>query len=152
MASLIFMLPVSSSAEDQSWEQVPLELELLIETTPELSDMIEEVLGMHSDTSYWYGYTTDDFVNFFGEWITYHPAPESPALYIEPFDHLVNSDGGELLFNKNVFSSWFIKFLDARGDYLFLSRIRSSSASLAFGYRSAHRGLRNPRWRLHLVQ
>lgn len=118
MASLIFMLPVSSSAEDQSWEQVPLELELLIETTPELSDMIEEVLGMHSDTSYWYGYTTDDLVNFFGEWITYHPAPENPALYIEPFDHLVNSDGGELLFNNNVFSSWFIRFLDARGDYL----------------------------------
>lgn len=115
---LILLLPMTSRAEERSWEHVPLELKLLIETTPELENMIVEVLGMQPDTSYWHGYTTGDFVHFFEEWIVYHPAPDNPALYIEPFDLLVNSDGGELLFNDNVFSSWFIRFLDARGSYL----------------------------------
>jgi phosphatidylserine decarboxylase len=118
IASTLLVLPAVSSPGESTWEQVPLELKLLIETTPELADMIEEVLAMQPDTSYWYGYTTDDFVHFFEEWIVYHPAPENPALYIEPFDHLANSGGGELLFGDNVFSSWFIRFLDARGDYL----------------------------------
>ena len=118
IAMIVFLLPQPIFAGNISWDKVPAELGRLIETTSELSAMLEEVLAMQPDTSYWYGYTTDDLVIFFEEWLVYNPAPENPALYIEPFDHLANSEGGELLFNDNTFSSWFIQFLNARGEYL----------------------------------
>jgi phosphatidylserine decarboxylase len=60
----------------------------------------------------------DNFVNFFKEWLVYNPPPWAGPQYIQPFDELANSEGGEILFNNNVFSSWFIDFLDARGQYL----------------------------------
>lgn len=100
------------------WEQVPGELGSLIETTPELAEAVEEALSTQPDTSYWHGFTREDFVGFFEEWLVYHPAPDNPALYIEPFDYLANSAGGTLLFSSNEFSSWFVSFLDARGEYL----------------------------------
>jgi len=115
---LSMMVPAAVLAEDVPWQQAPAELGRLIETTPELGAMLEQVLAMQPDTSYWYGYSTDDLVSFFEEWLVYSPLPANPALYIEPFDHLADSEGGELLFNNNVFSSWFIRFLDAAGEYL----------------------------------
>ncbi|MFO8059184.1 MAG: phosphatidylserine decarboxylase [Bacillota bacterium] len=114
---LTMLLPVAL-AEDVPWDQVPAELDRLIATTTELAATLEQALGMQPDTSYWYGYTAEDFVGFFEEWLVYNPAPVNPALYIEPFDHLANSEGGTLLFANNDFTSWFISFLDARGQYL----------------------------------
>lgn len=102
----------------QSYESVIGDLEQLTESTPELKSMIEEVLSEQSDTSFWSGFTVPDLIDYFGNWLTYNPLPENPGKYIEPFDELANSAKGELLFNDNVFSSWFIRFLDARGEYL----------------------------------
>ncbi len=118
MAGLVILITGIAHAGDLSWDQVPAEFERLIETTPELGAMLDEVISMQPDTSYWHGYTREDLVRFFEEWLVYNPAPENPALYIQPFDQLANSEGGELLFNSNVFSSWFIRFLNARGEYL----------------------------------
>ncbi len=79
--------------------------------------MLNEVLGLQPDSSFWHDKTADDMVPFFAEWLTSNPTPENPGNYIRLFDELANSTGGEQLFNNNVFSSWFIEFLNARGDY-----------------------------------
>lgn len=119
LALLLLTSEADASVEqDDSWRHAPSELEILISTTPELEAMLSELLEMQPDTSYWYQYTTRDFVTFFEDWLYYNPMPANPALYIEPFDHLANSPGSEILFNNNTFSSWFIDFLDARGAYL----------------------------------
>ena len=109
---------IAGSIPDNSWRQVTFELEQLVNTTPELDSILADLFEMQPDTSYWYGYTVRDFVIFFEDWLFYNPLPVNPALYIEPFDRLANSDGAEMLFNNNEFSSWFIEFLDARGEYL----------------------------------
>jgi phosphatidylserine decarboxylase len=90
----------------------------LIKTTPELASAISEVLSLQPDSSFWGERNSDDMVSFFEDWLVYNPQPENPGRYIRLFDELANSAGGELLFDNNVFSSWFISFLDARGEYL----------------------------------
>ena len=94
------------------------DLKVLLDDTPELKLQIEEALKIQKPNSSWHGKSIGDFVKFFGDWLVYNPVPASPAQYIEPFDELANSPAGEILFNNNIFSSWFISFLDARGAYL----------------------------------
>ncbi len=94
------------------------DLEVLLDDTPELKTQIEAALKLQEKNSTWHGKSLVDFVKFLGDWLVYNPVPASPAQYIEPFDELANSAGGEILFNNNIFSSWFISFLDARGAYL----------------------------------
>ncbi|MCK5133440.1 MAG: phosphatidylserine decarboxylase [Candidatus Sabulitectum sp.] len=114
---LLALVPVKALSAD-IYKDAATELNTLIATTPELAYMLNEVLALQPDTSYWHGKTSDDIVPFFSDWLTCNPLPENPGSYIRLFDELVNSRGGELLFNNNVFSSWFIGFLDARGGYL----------------------------------
>ncbi len=102
-------------------------LKELIRTTPSLRRHIEEALGVVPKGSYWRGKTVADFVSFFDAWLVYNALPEAPGKYIRPFDELANTDAGDILFNDNVFSSWFIEFVDARGGYL---KTPASSATL----------------------
>jgi len=111
----------------QSCSNVIPELKQLIRTTPSLKRQIEQALESPSKRSYWYGKEIDDFVAFFEKWLVYNPLPEAPGKYIRPFDELANSGGGEILFNNNIFSSWFIAFVDARGEYL---KTAASSSTL----------------------
>lgn len=111
----------------QVYSNVVPELRQLIRTTPSLKKHIEQALHMPSKESYWYGKKNDDFVSFFEKWLVYNPLPEAPGKYIRPFDELVNSGAGDILFNNNVFSSWFIEFVDARGQYL---KTKASGATL----------------------
>ena len=90
----------------------------LISSTPSLKQQIDKALKIQPKRSYWGGKDSDDFVKFFEEWLVYNPVPEAPGKYIRLFDELANSAAGEILFNNNVFSSWFIEFVDARGQYL----------------------------------
>lgn len=101
-----------------SYEHVVSGLENLIRTTPSLKRHIVDALKIVPEGSYWHGKTVGDFVAFFEEWLVYNPLPESPGKYVRPFDELANTDGGEILFNDNVFGSWFIEFVNARGEYL----------------------------------
>ncbi|MCK5785997.1 MAG: phosphatidylserine decarboxylase [Candidatus Sabulitectum sp.] len=114
---LLVLVPVKALSAD-TYEDAAAEFNRLIATTPELAYMLNEVLALQPDTSYWHGKTADDMVPFFSDWLTSNPLPENPGSYIRLFDELANSDGGEALFNNNVFSSWFIDFLNARGGYL----------------------------------
>jgi len=90
----------------------------LISNTPSMKQQIDKALKIQPKNSYWGGKTSDDFVKFFEEWLVENPVPEDPAKYIRPFDELANSEAGEILFNNNVFSSWFIAFVNAKGQYL----------------------------------
>lgn len=100
------------------YEFAVLNLKELISNTPVLKSQIDKSLKMQDEASFWYNKSTDDFVKFFNEWLVYNPDPGDPQKYIESFDELVDSGAGEILFNDNVFSSWFISFLNARGGYL----------------------------------
>ncbi len=113
---VVFVSVQPSAASD--YEDVTSELSVLIETTPELASMLNTVLSLLPDTSYWHGKTSDDIAPFFSEWLNSNPLPENPGSYIRLFDELANSSEGGQLFNNNVFSSWFIDFLNARGEYL----------------------------------
>ncbi|NQU16901.1 MAG: phosphatidylserine decarboxylase [Candidatus Saganbacteria bacterium] len=93
-------------------------LEELLENTPELKKQINKSLKFLGKSSYWQNKSSKDFVEFFKEWRVYNPTPTAPGKYIMLFDELANSKAGEILFNNNVFSSWFIAFLNARGQYL----------------------------------
>ncbi len=56
---------------------------------------------------------------FFADWLEYNPAPSSPGLYIEYWDHLANTESGPALTNGDEdFKKWFIRFLDLRGRWL----------------------------------
>ncbi|MCG8377181.1 MAG: phosphatidylserine decarboxylase [Chlorobiales bacterium] len=109
------------------YEEAVSNLKELIRTTPSLKQHIEEALQIVPKGSYWYGKTSGDFVAFFDSWLVYNPLPEAPGKYIRPFDELANLDAGEILFDDNIFSSWFIEFVNARGDYL---KTPASSATL----------------------
>jgi len=114
---LIFAVSAACSAYGGSFREVVPQLEVLLETTPQLYSSVEEVLSSQPDTSYWHGMTPEEFPEFFSRWLYYNPTPDNPGLYIRHFDALVNSEKGHLLFSDNVFASWFIGFLDARGEY-----------------------------------
>ncbi len=101
-----------------SYEKVVSNLKDLISSTPLLKGDIDKALKIQKKDSHWYGKTSADFVKFFEEWLVYNIGPKAPGKYIMLFDELANSGAGEILFNNNVFSSWFIEFLDARGQYL----------------------------------
>jgi len=101
-----------------SYGPVIKDLKQLIDHTPSLKEAINKSLAMQDKRSYWHKKSADDFISFFNEWLVYNPEPANPQKYIEPFDNLVNSGAGEILFNNNVFSSWFISFVNARGGYL----------------------------------
>lgn len=90
----------------------------LLDNTPELKAQINRSLEIQDNKSYWHNKSSDDFVKFFDEWLVYNPTPKAPGKYIRLFDDLANSPAGEILFNNNIFSSWFIAFLNARGEYL----------------------------------
>jgi len=109
----------ASTVKAPTYETIVTNLENLLETDSNLKADIETVLRLQDNRSYyWNNKDLDYFVNFFKEWLVYNPSPWDGAKYIQPFDELANSEGGEILFNNNVFASWFIDFLDARGEYL----------------------------------
>ena len=93
-------------------------LKELLDSTPDLKAQIDKSLKLQDKKSYWHNKTSGDFVKFFEEWLVYNPVPEAPAKYIMHFDELANSEAGEILFNNNIFSSWFIAFVNANGEYL----------------------------------
>ncbi|MAE07447.1 MAG: hypothetical protein CL661_01655, partial [Bacteroidetes bacterium] len=111
---------VNASKENTpNYETVITNLENLLDSDANLKIDIEKVLRLQDNRSYyWNNKDLEYFVNFFKEWLVYNPPPWAGPKYIQPFDELANSEGGEILFNNNVFSSWFIDFLDARGEYL----------------------------------
>jgi len=96
-----------------------MNLEDLIASSPALSADIEKSLRLQDNRSaHWSNKDIKYFVNYFREWLVYNPPPWAGPKYIEPFDELANSDAGDVLFNNKVFSSWFISFVNARGQYL----------------------------------
>ena len=108
-----------AEVSEKNYENVIGDLENLLESSPNLKKDIEKVLRLQDNRSYyWNNKDLNYFVTFFKEWLVYNPAPWAGPRYIQPFDALANSEGGEILFNNNVFSSWFIDFLNARGQYL----------------------------------
>ena len=91
---LVFLLVIPVFASSGiSYPDVPTELSALIESTPELSSMLNEVLALQPDSSFWHEKTADDMVPFFAEWLTSNPTPENPGNYIRLFDELANSNG-----------------------------------------------------------
>ncbi|NOQ31595.1 MAG: hypothetical protein GQ570_10785 [Helicobacteraceae bacterium] len=103
----------------KSYESVITNLESLIKTTPNLKNDIKKVLKLQNNRSYyWNNKDVKYFVNYFKEWLIFNPTPWNGPKYIQPWDALANSEGSEILFNNNIFSSWFIDFLNARGEYL----------------------------------
>ena len=119
LMGLIAPLNTASAKSNTDYESVITNLEQLLETSPDLKSDIEKVLRLQDNRSYyWNDKDLKYFVNFFKEWLTYNPPPWAGPQYIQPFDALANSEGGEILFNNNIFSSWFIDFLNARGEYL----------------------------------
>lgn len=119
IAPLNTALAEASKKRNADYENVITDLENLLESSPNLKSDIEKVLRLQDNCSYyWDSKDLKYFVNFFKEWLVYNPLPWAGPQYTQPFDELANSEGGEILFNNNVFSSWFIDFLDARGQYL----------------------------------
>jgi phosphatidylserine decarboxylase len=113
----VFAINIAKS--DNSYKDVVKHLNELIESTPNFKSDIEAALKSQDNCSYyWDGKDIKYFLSFFEEWLVYNPVPWDGAKYIQPFDELANSEGGTILFNNNIFSSWFISFLDARGAYL----------------------------------
>jgi len=109
----------ASEVDTTDYKTVITNLENLLEADANFKADIEKVLRLQDNRSYyWNSKDLEYFVNFFNEWLVYNPPPWAGPKYIQPFDELANSEGGEILFNNNVFSSWFIDFLDARGQYL----------------------------------
>lgn len=109
---------IAFAGGESSYDEIAPRLEVLLQTTPGLYSDVNEVLLSQPDSSFWHGMTPEQFPAFFDEWVHYNPTPDNPGMYIRHFDALANSEKGNLLFNDNVFASWFIEFLDARGDYL----------------------------------
>jgi phosphatidylserine decarboxylase len=119
IAPLSTALAKDSKENNSGYENVITHLEELLESSPDLKNDIEKVLRLQDNCSYyWNNKDLKYFVNFFNEWLVYNPQPWAGPQYIQPFDEMANSEGGEILFNNNVFSSWFVEFLDARGQYL----------------------------------
>jgi len=109
----------ASEVDTTNYKTVITNLENSLEHDANLKADIEKVLRLQDNRSYyWNNKDLEYFVNFFKEWLIYNPPPWAGPKYIQPFDELANSEGGEILFNNNVFASWFIDFLDARGEYL----------------------------------
>ncbi len=114
---------VATELDTTNYSTVITNLEDLLDNDDNLKADIEKVLRLQDNLSYyWDNKDIEYFVNFFNEWLIYNPPPWAGPKYIQPFDELANSEGGEILFNNNVFSSWFIEFLDARGQYLHTSQ------------------------------
>ena len=83
------------------------ELRTLIAKIPETRKAIENALKTQGKTSKWHNYSVDDFLNYFNQWLVYNISYDDPKKYVLQFDELVNTGGGDYLFNNNVFSSWF---------------------------------------------
>lgn len=109
----------------------------LIDCTPSLKENIRKSLAIQEKGSQWHNRSVDDFVSFFDEWAVYAPDPACPEKYIEAFDLLANSPAGPILFNDNVFSSWFIAFLNDGGQFM---NTKASAAHLDewFAYPAVH--------------
>lgn len=120
MKKLVLVLVMLMFTMNCSFAQTGIvgDLEELLSETPDFKAKINESLQIQKKGSYWDGKSEDDFVDFFNDWLIYNPIPKAPGKYIRLFDELANSPAGEILFNNNIFSSWFIAFLDARGKYL----------------------------------
>ncbi len=119
IAPLNLDLAQAKGKQSTNYRRVITNLESLLNATPDFKNVIEEVLRSQDGKSYyWDKKDITYFVNFFKEWLVYNPPPWDGPKYIQPFDELANSEGGAILFNNNIFSSWFIDFLDARGEYL----------------------------------
>ncbi len=109
----------ASDESAETYEYVIKDLKEFIKTSPVFKGVIESALKTQDNCSYyWDGKDIAYFVKFFEEWLIFKPNPWDDPKYIQPFDALANSKAGEILFNDNTFSSWFIDFLDARGAYL----------------------------------
>lgn len=123
MSFASMVLVEGSNVDTTNYKTVITNLENLLEADTNLKIDIEKVLRLQDNRSYyWNNKDIEFFVGFFKEWLVYNPPPWAGPKYIQPFDELANSEGGEILFNNNVFGSWFIDFLDARGQYLHTSQ------------------------------
>jgi len=119
IATFDTVLAETSREINTDYKTVITNLVNLLDSGLNLKDEIENVLRLQDNRSYyWNNKDLNYFVKFFKEWLVYNPTPWAGPQYIQPFDELANSEGGEILFNNNVFSSWFIDFLNARGQYL----------------------------------
>ena len=122
-ASLSMGVAMAADGKSANYEVAINDLKILFKSSPDFKKDIEKVLRLQDGRSYyWDNKDVKYFINFFEEWLVYNPQPWDGPKYIQPFDELANSEGGDILFNNNLFSSWFIAFLDARGAYLSTSQ------------------------------
>ena len=119
VALMTTVITSAQNGNNNNYMGVVKHLNEMIESTPDFKIEIEAALRSQDNCSYyWDGKDIKFFLTFFEDWLDYNPLPYDGARYIQPFDELANSAAGQILFNNNIFSSWFISFLDARGDYL----------------------------------
>lgn len=87
-----------------------------------LSEVCNPLLNPARDRrEYWYPYRNDDqpMSAFFRKWLYYAPRPADPGFYIEQWDYLANTKAGLKLNNADQrFKTWFVNFLNLRGDWL----------------------------------
>jgi len=89
-----------------------------------LSEVCNPLLNPELDRrAFWYPYRNAQkpISEFFATWLYYAPIPTGigPGFYIEQWDYLANTKAGLRLNNEDQsFKTWFVHFLNLRGEWL----------------------------------
>lgn len=110
--------PTTGSNTANSHLSVVQKLENLIATNTTFREEMEDALKAQTESSFWYGLTLEDLVDFFGDWLVFLPRPDNARKYMDAFYDFADSAKGKEVAYKEPFKGWLYEFMVARGEFM----------------------------------